>query len=264
MRKPPLIVLALAALTLGGCSSYKPAPDNTTALTATTRPSPDPTAADEPKAEKSLPERAGSGARGFFEGIGDRVGTFFQNLGGNTPSHYAQLTQSDNPDLRRIGINGLVDDEGGRTPTYTALYRQMAANDPDYLVRAQALRALNVCRDSESADLFVKALQDPNVPVRLEGAKGLNRVPAPDAARPLLGLLNKPDENRDVRIAAAEALKHYKSLEVARSLVGLLGGRDFGLAFQSRKTLKRLTGRDLLYDEAAWLAYLTGPEKPFG
>ena len=25
-----------------------------------------------------------------------------------------------------------------------------------------------------------------------------------------------------------------------------------------------MTGQDLRYDEAGWLAYLTGPEKPFG
>jgi hypothetical protein len=243
---------------LGGCSSHAPPTDNTTLTTQPT------TAAAQSKSEKNGSEQAGTGVLGFFAGIGDQIGTFFEKLGGNTPLYYAKLTQSGNPDLRRMGINGLVKEEAGRTPTYTTLYRQMAEGDPDYLVRAQALRALNQCRDKDSTDVFIKALQDPHVPVRLEGAKALNRVPAPEAAGPLLAVLNKPDENRDVRIAAAEALQHYKTLDVGRSLVRLLGDRDFGLAFQSRKTLKRLTGRDLLYDEAAWLAYLTGPDKPFG
>ena len=58
--------------------------------------------------------------------------------------------------------------------------------------------------------------------------------------------------------------RQVELLEVARALVNTLGSRDFGVAWQSRQTLRSLTGRDLRYDEAAWLAYLTGPEKPFG
>jgi hypothetical protein len=51
---------------------------------------------------------------------------------------------------------------------------------------------------------------------------------------------------------------------VARVLAASLSGRDFGLAWQSRWSLKILTGKDLGYDESAWLGYLTGPEKPLG
>jgi hypothetical protein len=43
-----------------------------------------------------------------------------------------------------------------------------------------------------------------------------------------------------------------------------LQAREFGVAWQARRSLRRITGRDLRYDDAAWLAYLTGPHKPFG
>jgi hypothetical protein len=66
-----------------------------------------------------------------------------------------------------------------------------------------------------------------------------------------------------VRIAAADALKHYRALDAARALVDTLDSRDFGVAWQSRRSLIRLTGRDLNYDEGQWLQFLTGPDRPF-
>jgi hypothetical protein len=101
--------------------------------------------------------------------------------------------------------------------------------------------------------------------VRLEAAKALANLPDPAAAPALIRALARPDEARDVRIAAADALRHYPNLEVARALVAQLAGRDFGVAWQARQSLKHMTGKSgLRYDEATWLGYLTGPEKPFG
>jgi hypothetical protein len=77
------------------------------------------------------------------------------------------------------------------------------------------------------------------------------------------GAVTMSDEGKDVRIACADALRHYRTLDVARSLVTYLNERDFGVAWQSRQSLRQLTGRDLAYDQSAWLKYLTGPEKPF-
>jgi hypothetical protein len=100
--------------------------------------------------------------------------------------------------------------------------------------------------------------------VRWEAAKALSNIPDPSAAEPLSRTLGNQAETKDVRIAAAEALRHYRTMGVARVLAASLSGRDFGLAWQSRWSLKILTGKDLGYDESAWLGYLTGPEKPLG
>jgi len=168
------------------------------------------------------------------------------------------------PDERRQGINELVDRNWGKVPPYTTRYTQIAQSDPDYLVRATALRALNRARDGDARPLFVKALDDQNDAVRLEGAKALVNMPDERALPALLRIVNNPNENRDVRIAAADALKHYRSLDVARTLIAQLSSREFGLAWQSRRSLRNLTGKDLRYDETAWLGFVTGPDKPFG
>ena len=127
------------------------------------------------------------------------------------------------------------------------------------LLIAILLPALNRARDVQSTKVFIRALGDPNEWVRLEGAKALANVPDAAAADPLLQLLNRVDENRDVRIAAADALKHYRTLAVARGLEGALVDRHFDVSWQARTSLRYLYNRDFKYDQAAWLAFLSGP-----
>jgi len=184
---------------------------------------------------------------------------------GHTPRAAAvQMEDPYFPDERRIGINRLSAYPFGRQPPYTTRYEQIAASDPDWLVRATAIRALNRSRWRPATGLFIKALDDANDHVRLEAAKALGNVPDADAVPGLLRLVNDATENRDVRIAAADALKHFKTVEVARTLANQLAAREFGIAWQSHRSLEVITGRDLRYDEAAWLNYITGPEKPLG
>ena len=187
-------------------------------------------------------------------------------------------------DERRTGIAVLATQYvAGKRPPYPAFYQKIAQTDPDFTVRAMAIRALNICRDASATRIFIEGLRDDNELVRLESAKALANVPDPDAVAALMRTLAgtrmvmTPDghsalvaEGKDVRIAAADALRRYRdlgasrSLDVARTLVGYLTDTDFGVAWQSRQSLIAMTGQDLRYDEAAWLQYLVGPSKPFG
>jgi HEAT repeat protein len=205
----------------------------------------------------------------------EAVGSLANNIGrtsrdisrsfsGVTPAKAAKQLQDDkNPDNRREGINQLVEYPFGQKPPYTTRYQQMARLDPDYLVRATAIRALNRSRDATATPIFIQALSSPNDRVRLEAAKALANIPDSSAGPVLLKIVNNADENRDLRIAAADALKHYKTPDVARTLIATLNGRDYGVAWQSRHSLKTLTGRDLRYNEAAWIS-LIQKERPFG
>ena len=200
-----------------------------------------------------------------FDNVERRIARTSDFLAGKRPNTFVRMMEDKNsPDARRIGINRLVEYDFAQKAPYTDRYRQIAQSDPDDLVRATALRALNRSRDRSATDLFITALKDPNDLVRLEGAKALIHVPDPKSSDVLTAIVNRPDENRDVRIAAAEALKHYANIDVARALVGRLNEREFGVAYQSRRSLKSMTKKDLGYDQSAWLSYLTGPTKPFG
>jgi hypothetical protein len=195
-------------------------------------------------------------------GFSDRLGNA---ISGRTPrAAAAQMEDPYFPDERRVGINRLSSFPFGRERPYTTRYEQIARTDPDWLVRATAIRALNRSRWQPATPLFIKALDDVNDHVRLEAAKALSNIPDEDAISPLLRLVNDNTEDRDVRIAVADALRHYKTVEVARTLASQLGGREFGVAWQSRLSLESITGEDHGYDESAWLNYITGPAKPLG
>jgi hypothetical protein len=199
----------------------------------------------------------------------DAFGTFVRReyniITGKSPLSAAkQMEDQYFPDERRIGIDRLSDEDFGRRLPYTKRYEQIAELDADWLVRATAIRALNRSRDADATPIFIKALSDDNAIVRTEAAKALSNIPDDNAVPALVKLVDDPNESRDVRMWSAEALRHYKTLEVARTLVSQLGGREFGVAWQSHKSLIVITGKDLNYDENAWLDYLTGPKKPFG
>ena len=174
------------------------------------------------------------------------------------------LMDPNDADRRRKAIYLFVARDFGQRPPYTTYYGQLAQMDPDVTVRAAAVRALNASRDRTAIPIFIAALNDKSDLVRLQAAKALSNIPDPTAAEPLSRTLGNQAEVRDVRIAASEALRHYRNPGVARVLVGTVGGRDFSIAWQSRWTLTILTGRDLGYNEQAWLEFINGPGKPLG
>ena len=185
-------------------------------------------------------------------------------LSGNTPLRNAIAMEKGTPDEKRKAINYLVKRDWGRRDPYTDRYAQIAKDaGQDYLVRATAIRALNRSRDAASTDVFVQGLSDANALVRLESAKALANVPD-EAAIPRLVQVVNGDEDKDVRIAAADALKHYRNIDVARALAAQLAGRDFGVAWQSRRSLRHMTGADHRYDEGKWLEFLTSDARPLG
>jgi len=277
----PLAGLLLAA---AGCSSHGPATPEPTArlaaastpgdppgVTAATAPNsqPAPSAQNHTERQRELEEVEHS-RLGFIKVQWTKlqwtISDTWDKAFGTSPAQYARMMESQGADARRIGINGLAATDRGEQPPYTIRYAQIGRLDNDYLVRATAIRSLNRSRDrsATAVALYVRSLEDPNVPVRLEACKALGHMPTEDATEPLLRIANRTEEDKDVRIAAIDALRHYKTLEVARTLVLMLSDHDFGIAWTAHHSLKALTGRDLQYDEAAWLAYLTGPEKPFG
>lgn len=216
--------------------------------------------------DKFLYTASGKGLAGGlwypFRLLGQALRFSFEN---DRPSRAARwMEDTKSADTRRRGINDLARWDFAQEGPYVKRYRQIAQDDPDPLVRATALRALNRARDPDARPLFIAALRDPNVEVRLEAAKGLAHLPDANAAVPLTRVVSNAEEDKDVRIAAAEALKYYKSVEVARALISRLNERDFGVAWQSRRSLRKLAGKDLGYDEAAWLAYIAGPDSPLG
>jgi hypothetical protein len=182
---------------------------------------------------------------------------------GETPLKAAAAMEDDkSPDHRREGIMELVQNRFARRAPYTRRYEQIGTRDPEYTVRAAAIRALNYSRNPDAVDLYVAGLDDDEAPVRIESAKALSNIPTPKGMAKLIAHLQK-DDSKDMRIACADALRNYKQLDVARALTAVMNERDFSVAWQARQSLILMTGRDFRYDEAAWLGYLSTDQKPF-
>ena len=188
----------------------------------------------------------------------------FDSLFGRKPTDAVTDMESDSPDRRRVGIVKLADSSFGKREPYTTRYEQIARFDANPLVRATALRSLNRARDSEATGVMIASLDDESPLVRLEAAKGLANMPNPSAAGPLLKVFTDSKEEPDVRIAAADALRYNRTLEVARALVDSLNAPNFGVSWQSRQSLRAMTGHDLHYNQSAWLDLLSGPQSPLG
>ena len=248
MRNSALLVLSLlapVATCLTGCAARGEPPSSV----ATTGPATSP--AD---AARAAP-REGGGFGEFFASLHDQIT-------GRTPAHNLRLIRAPRADARIRGINALVARDFGKQPAYTRVYKAVARNDQNPLVRAVAIRALNRARDRTAVPVLIEGLADPHEWVRLESAKALVRLPDASAVAPLLQAVRRPDEIRDVRIAVVDALRHYQTLEVARTLASLLAERDFSIVWQSRRSLRDITRKDFRYDESKWQAYLANPERP--
>jgi hypothetical protein len=206
-----------------------------------------------------------TGAWGVLVELWQTPGQWIAYHSGDTPvAAVKEMENPTSPDQRRVGILYLSDRSWGREGAYLEAYREIAVNDPDSLVRATAVRALNRARDRTALPIFIQALNDKSATVRIEAAKALANIPDPDAVEPLSSHLANTAENRDVRIAAADALREYKTLPVAQNLIRRLSDREFAVAWQSRISLWFMTGQDFEFDQASWLGYITGPGNPLG
>ncbi|HSI34475.1 MAG TPA: HEAT repeat domain-containing protein [Tepidisphaeraceae bacterium] len=240
-------------------------------------------------AGEGLPGRAAAKSSG---NVIEQTGGFFefvfwtfpkrlydQMFGGQTPARYARLMEDDqSADNRRTGVLKLVADyEFARGEPYTNRYWQVAQGDPDGLVRAAGIRALNRSRDRRVVPIAIKGLDDQNAVIRLEAAKALANIPDPTAVAVLSrhlpaqydirGADGRPEavtESRDVRLACADALRNYPDKDVATRLVAVLNDKDFEVAWQARQSLRLLTGRDFRYDQEKWREYLLKSATPFG
>jgi HEAT repeat protein len=177
------------------------------------------------------------------------------------------MLDTTNADKRRAGILRLAEESYARQGVpETDLWADLAKRDPDYTVRAAAIRALNWSRDPRHTDVFIAALNDEHPLVRLEAAKALANIPDQRAAGPLAELLsdiNRQDISKDVRIASADALRCYKNDESAHALIAVLSDANFAVAWQARQSLRLMTAHDFQYDERAWLGFLSESKNPF-
>jgi len=148
-----------------------------------------------------------------------------------------------------------------------------AAKDPDSGVRLAGTRALANHGSSKHVATLVERLSDSEPLVRLEAARGLQRLHGEDAVEPLMNASRDPDlvaardegseENPDIRTEAAHALGQYRSDAVVQHLIKALADSKLSVNRSALASLKTLTGQDFGFERRAWLDWYDAASDPF-
>ncbi len=148
-------------------------------------------------------------------------------------------------------------------PLYVELFRRNS-RDTDPGVRAVATRGLANHGGPNETQLIIDRLKDEDVDVRIEAARGLQRVHNPIAVEPLLEAIREDKEpDSQVRANAAEALGQYAETRVVEALISILTDRNLAVNRATLRSLSVLTGQNFGFDQRAWLAWYKSTEERF-
>lgn len=138
------------------------------------------------------------------------------------------------------------------------------AGDEDPGVRAAAIRGLANHGGPEHAPRLIALLTDADLNVRIEAARGLQRLHNPAAIDPLLERLDSDKEPEpSVRAAAASALGQYAQRRVVERLITSLSDENLAVNVSTQGALRTLTGQDLGIDRGAWAEWYRSDRNVF-
>ena len=197
----------------------------------------------------------------------DTISSDFQELVDQltppSPAKAGELaTDFADPENQQRGITLLGTATWGGGEEYLRLYRSCIEGPFDPLVKAAAIRALAYHGDPADAALIGGALTDEITYVRLEAAKGLQRLHDPVVSEVIWQRLVVEPES-SVRIELAIALGQYPRDAVFQALVLALEAQELGVNLAAADSLRTLTGQDHGINSRSWLAWYDSSKKPF-
>ena len=146
---------------------------------------------------------------------------------------------------------------------YLELFRD-AARDEDAGVRQVGVRALGIHGEPEDVPLIIGLLTDDEWLVRMESARALQRLHNEAAVVPLIERTTVENEQQAaVRAEAVHALGQYRANRVLQVLVRALDDPSLAVNHNALNSLEVLTGQNLGYEPAVWLAWLDDASDPF-
>lgn len=138
------------------------------------------------------------------------------------------------------------------------------AKDKDPGVRTAAMRAIANHGSEEQVPTLLKALGDPDKLVRIEAARGLQRIHSNSAVDPLIKSLNPTAEPvPEVRAEAADALGQYREPRVVEALIRVLEDTNLAVNAKTLRSLQTLTGQNFGFDRRAWLDWTKSTKELF-
>lgn len=167
------------------------------------------------------------------------------------------------PGLQRKGVILLSNATFGGDRTYVDLYRVLATESPDPLVRSSGIRALGRWGEPEDAIQIADQLENDYRQVRLEAAIALQRLHEPAVEDRIWRRLIDENEDEAIRIELAIALGQYPTDAAFQALALALEDRSLALNLAASDSLRVLTGRDFGVDAPAWLSWYDSTDAAF-
>lgn len=183
---------------------------------------------------------------------------------GPPPAELAQMAVDRYDANRRyIGTLGLASAYFAGGPAFLALFEDNA-DDTDPAVRSAAIRGLSMHGEPRHVPILVQGLTDADKQVRLEAARGLQRLHDPVAVEGLLAATKEParyppqpdeEEEPDIRAEAAVSLGQYAQPRVVEALIAAVRDDSLAVNRAALSSLRTLTGQDFGLDHDAWVAW---------
>lgn len=204
---------------------------------------------------------------GFFQAGCDTIASDFQDFADQISPPSGQeagewATDFSDPENQQRGITLIGIAPWGGGEEYLLLYRTCIEGPFDPLVKSAAIRALAHHGDPEDALIIASQLDHEVTYVRLEAAKGLQRLHDPDVADTIWEHL-VTEEEPSIRVELAIALGQYPRDAVFQALVLSLESRELAVNLAAADSLRTLTGQDHGIDTRSWLAWYDTTDDPF-
>ena len=192
------------------------------------------------------------------------IGSLSEMFQGPKPQDAVELAIDEyDPDRRYQGTALLANAPFAGEGPYIELFRD-AARDEDAGVRQVGVRALGIHGEPEDVPLIIGLLEDDEWLVRMESARALQRLHNDQAINPLIERTEIDNElQAAVRAEAVHALGQYRENRVLQELIRALDDPSLAVNHNSLHSLEVLTGQNLGYEPAAWLAWLDETGEPF-
>ncbi len=186
--------------------------------------------------------------------------------------HLQELPQSGSnstdPNVRyvayaKLGSPSAYENKAQKDEAVETLIAKYQEGKEPMAIRAVIIRSLGTLGDQRARHVVIKAANDPEAVIRVEGCRALGKVGLPEDAT-ILARIMTVDTLEDCRIAAIEGLGWLKSNDprINRILLDGMDHDDPAIRYECLNALRRITGKDLGVDPAPWRKALEPAPEP--
>jgi HEAT repeat protein len=153
----------------------------------------------------------------------------------------------------KLGVPSIYDDEKHRSEAIETLVAKFSEGREPIAIRAIIVRSLGNLGDARGRGVAIRAANDPEPIIRLEGCRALGKLGKPEDAT-ILARIMTVDALEDCRIAAIEGLGSLKAQD-ARITQVLLDGMehdDPAIRLECLNSLRKITRKDFGTEPVVW------------